>query len=211
MNKTSNETKAAEAPKPTPHTIDPSNAAKMWDWLQNRGGILIWSSANLSDPGVTWSMPARGKDGQPNTQKPHWGADKVIRHITDPAEVFVSVPKEVKRIRIALRRGSQGMSFKLTDASSQRVRKAVADVGEKYGTDAWYAFEGDEAVIYREDIRCPIARWVGNQPVSLVFAAQPDGSVRAEITTADGSKRVESEYGTEKLKTELTKEAILLS
>ena len=36
--------------------------------------------------------------------------------ITDPAEVVVDVPKEVKRFRVAIKAGAQGMLLKCSDA-----------------------------------------------------------------------------------------------
>lgn len=34
-----------------PCTCDEKDAAKIYDWLLRRGGIYIWRSVNLSNPG----------------------------------------------------------------------------------------------------------------------------------------------------------------
>lgn len=125
--------------------IRPEQAARFREWLRDRGGIAVWRSANLANPGASWSTPALQPDGTP-TPRPTWEAeDRPSRIITDPAEVEVVEPKEVKRFYVAVRRGSQGLSLKLTDGASRKVRAAV----EKAGPEAWYSFDyfTQEAVI----------------------------------------------------------------
>lgn len=163
---------------PEIHKIKPEHAARMWDWLQSRGGIAIWRSINLSNPGASWSSPAL-TDGKP-TPKPTWQcANEPERIITDPAEVHVTVPREVKRFRIALRVGSQGLMVKLTDGSSNRVREAVARAEEKYKTEAWYEFdyEMQEAVIYVEANSIPLAEWVAVPPLPSTETVADKGAV----------------------------------
>jgi len=121
-------------------TVSPENADRFRDWLQNRGGLAIWRSVNLSNPGASWTTPALP------TPKPTWEADShPERIVTDPAEVEVVEPREVRRFHVAVRRGSQGFTLKLTDASTRKVRAAV----EKAGDEAWYVFDysTQEAVI----------------------------------------------------------------
>ena len=139
------------------HVIAP-NAAKFWDWLQHRGGLAVWESINLSNPGASWTTPATHTDGSPAT-KPTWeAANTPARIITDPADVVVDVPKLMKRFHIAVRVGSQGMALKLTDASSDRVRREVA----KAGDDAWHEFDYDtqEALIFVPDTTVPITDYM---------------------------------------------------
>lgn len=122
------------------------SAAQIFDWLKNRGGIAVWKSINFSNPTGSWTTPYLDDKGVVKG-KPTWEADsKPARIITDPAEVWVMIPKEVKRFHIAIRAGAQGMSLKLTDGASRRVREAVA----KEGVGAWYAFDYamQEAVIF---------------------------------------------------------------
>ncbi len=121
------------------------DAPKILDWLKNRGGIAIWKSINLSNPTGGWTAPYLDDKGEVKG-KPTWEADSLARIITDPAEVWVMVPKEVKRFHIAIRHSDQGMSFKLAEGASRRVREVVA----KEGIGAWYAFDymAQEAVIF---------------------------------------------------------------
>ena len=122
------------------------NAPKFLDWIRNRGGLLIWDSANLSNPGASWTTPYKDTNGMIYT-KPTWEAKREpARHIIDTDKVMVQKHKEVKRIPIALRRGD-GLSIELTTHSSRKVRMAVDKVGE----GATYSFEDREAVIWSPD------------------------------------------------------------
>lgn len=140
-----------------PHRCIPSNAPKFREWITSRGGVAVWDSINLSNPGASWSSPALALDGSPTT-KPTWqAADKPSRIITDPAEILVDLPVEVKRFHVAVRRSSQGLSYKLTDASSRKVEAATA----KAGPEAWYEFDygSQEAVIYKPGRSIPLSEW----------------------------------------------------
>ena len=129
----------------SPHRIQPHAEAQIVHWLKTRGGIAIWNSANLSNLGASWTCPVLGEDGKP-APKPSWQAGRIIRTITDSNDVIVEIPKEVKRFHVAIRRGSQGMSLKCTDASTRKIRTACA----KAGDESWYEFDymTQEAVIY---------------------------------------------------------------
>lgn len=140
------------------------NAAKFADWIKNRGGIAIWKIQLIGGgPNNTksYSTPANKLDGSP-MDKPHWSVgNKPDEIVTDPAEVSVVIPKEVKRFHIALRMGSQGLVVKCTDASSRRIRAAV----EKAGKGAWYEFDysSQEAVIYQVEKEIPLKEWMESQ------------------------------------------------
>ena len=137
----------------------PENAPKFLEWLSSRGGIAVWRSVDLSDPSWSCSTPALTPDGQPY-EKPHWKADsKPEKIVTDPSKIQVLVAVEVKRFHVAVRRGSQGFSLKLTDASSRKVEKAVAAAG----SDAFYCFDymTQDAVILVPDPGSskPLSEW----------------------------------------------------
>ena len=119
------------------HVVAPENAAKFKLWLDTRGGIAIWDSADLSNPGQSWSTPVIDKDGAKHG-KPHWAAaHEPSRIITDIDEIEVHPAKEVKRFKIATRMGGNGLVIKLSAASSDKLRAAV----KKAGADAWYEFD----------------------------------------------------------------------
>lgn len=125
------------------------NAPKFADWIANRGGIAVWRSVNLSNPGASWSTPANQLDGT-STLKPTWQAgDKPHAIITSTDDVTVYVDKEIKRFRVAIRgTGPYGATFKCTDAASRKIKKAVADAGdEAYHT---FDYETQEAVVMVE-------------------------------------------------------------
>jgi hypothetical protein len=102
----------------------------MWDYLRTREGIMVWDSINLSNPGIQWLTPAKDEDGKTYT-KPTWQVSNTPSQIITKAEdVKVSIDKEVKRFHVATRMGSQGMSIKVTDGGTRKIRTEVAEAGE---------------------------------------------------------------------------------
>lgn len=133
------------------------NAQKYADWITNRAGLAVWYSADLSNLGLSWTTPVKTQDGE-EYQKPTWQASsKPSKIITDPAEVTVVRFVEKKRIRISTRMGSQGFKIKLTDASSQRLRKACAQI-----KDSHYYFDYDthQAVIIAPERLKTLKEWM---------------------------------------------------
>lgn len=115
----------------------PDAAERIKKWLAERGGIAVWQSIWLTDPGASWTTPALTEDGQPYP-KPIWKADdKPERIVTDPAEVEVVYDREVKRFHVGTRLGGTGLYIKVTDAGSARIHREV----EKAGEGAYYAFD----------------------------------------------------------------------
>ena len=138
-------------------TCTPENATKFLDWLKGRGGIAIWKSANLSNPGASWSTPALQENGGPTT-KPTWEASGTPEIITDVAEVIVLTFKEVKRFRVGVKQ--KGMGLRVTAAGTRRINAACA----KAGADAFYDFDysTQEAVIKVPDLRISLVEFVQN-------------------------------------------------
>lgn len=137
------------------HECAPENASTMLLWINTRGGVAVWRSINLSNPGASWSTPALTEDGKP-MGKPTWQADsEPERVITSADDIEVVTRREAKRFRIGVRR--TGLAFKLTDASSRKVRAAV----EKAGDGAGYAFdyETQQAIITVPDKKVPLSEW----------------------------------------------------
>lgn len=141
-------------------TVTSEHATKLASWIKDRGGVAVWKSVDLSDPGASSFTPAITVDGTPY-QKPHWKyANEPSKIVTKPEDVQVSVDKEVRRFHVAVRMGSQGLSMKLTDASSRKVREAVAKAGE----GAYYVFDyGDykNCVILAPEKTVPLTEWEG--------------------------------------------------
>lgn len=111
----------------------PEHAEKFALWIADRGGLAIWRSVDLSDLRASWTTPVLDPDGKPY-QKPHWKAGNTPEIVTDPARVGVYTEVLFKSIRVSLRRGSNGLSLKLTDASQRRVDVAMAACKEKHGS-----------------------------------------------------------------------------
>jgi hypothetical protein len=148
--------------RPEKHEVSPENASLFWDWLQNRGGLSLWRSINLSNPGETWTGPALEKDGSPK-RKENWQMENFPhRIITDPAEVVVVTRKEVERFRVAVRRGAQGLMDKLTDHSSAKLNRRLDHWTERNPDAARHFDYGtQEAVITVPDGRkVPLQEWM---------------------------------------------------
>lgn len=110
--------------------VSQENAAKFAQWILKRGGLAIWDSINLSNPGASWTTPVLNADGSPML-KPTWEASNApARIVTDMAEVVVVKDVEVKRFRVGVRMSGNGVSIKCTDGASRRIRSAVAKAGE---------------------------------------------------------------------------------
>jgi|SRR5579883_539130 len=169
-----------------PHECAPENAELMLKWVRERGGVAVWGSINFSNLGASWTAPLNDEQGN-RKPKPTWeAANEPERVITDPREIVVVVRREVKRFRIGVRRGGNGLSFKLTDASSRRVRAAV----DKAGEDATYQFDYDtqEAVILVPDKTVPLVEFVEGRgdapapdPMAARFKDTPDDKSQAKI------------------------------
>jgi hypothetical protein len=101
-------------------------------------GIQVWNSINLSNPGAQW-ITGMGPG------KPTWQVgnepDYVIR---DPWKVGVQGEEEVRRFRVGVRPSSNGLSIKVTDGGTRRIRAALAKYeGSRYEFD----YETQEAII----------------------------------------------------------------
>lgn len=126
-----------------------NNAELMAKWIKDRGGVAQWDSVDLSDQDREWLTPALNSDGKPYP-KPHWKcADRPTVIETNPKEIHLINPKEVKRFRIGVKMGDRGLSTKVTAGGTRRIRAAL----EKYGDESWYGFDyqTQEAVIYVPD------------------------------------------------------------
>jgi len=129
---------------------------KFETWIRDRGGVQVWRNLNLSNPSAgNQYTPATMVIKDPDDQKgyldsrigdivqyprPHWsvGAGEVITDIKRFR--FVKSFKELKRIRVALRRGD-GLNFCLTDGSQRKLDRALEKAQEKYD-DVTYRKDG---------------------------------------------------------------------
>ena len=144
------------------HRILAENAHQIWQWFQQRGGIAVWKSVDMSNPGRSWTTPIRDSEGKP-TPKQDWRMEGTPSlTITDPAEVVVDVPKEIKRFRVAIKTGAQGLLLKCSDSSSRRIRKEC----QKAGEESWYEFDyaTQEAVIFVPGESKPLPEFMRDFP-----------------------------------------------
>jgi|HubBroStandDraft_1064217.scaffolds.fasta_scaffold34755_2 hypothetical protein len=141
------------------YVVSEEHAAKIADWLKNRGGIAIWSTLAIGSSCESMTTPVRNADGSPTT-KPRWDMSTTpTRIITDMADVTVSYDVEVTRFHVGTRMGSQGMSLKVTDGGTRKIKREVAKAGE----GAYYAFDYGSycnAVIYKPAKMIPLMEWL---------------------------------------------------
>ena len=140
-------------------TTSMRNAKQLLTWIKERKGIAVWRSINLSNPGAETFTPVMNPSGTP-AMKPGWQfANEPAMIITDAADVCITLDKEVKRFHIAVRPCRNGLSLKLTDASTRKVETAV----EKAGKGAYYEFdyEAQEAVIMAPEKEMSLADYNG--------------------------------------------------
>jgi len=117
--------------------VAPDNAARFAIWLQSRGGLLVWNSADLSDPGASVTTPALTVGGEP-TASPGWKfPGPPARHVTSVDDVEVVIDRVVKRFHVAVRPSGNGLALKVTDAGSARIRREV----EQAGPGAYHRFD----------------------------------------------------------------------
>jgi hypothetical protein len=132
----------------------PGCREKFETWIKERGGVQVWDNVNLSDPGrgpaftpalqVVEVPEANGGINSIPYDSPSWryARGEVVQDIK--RFKFIKSFKEVKRFRVAIRMGGQGLSMKCTDASSRRIHKALDQYpGAVYRFD----YEWQEAVI----------------------------------------------------------------
>ena len=143
------------------HRVLAADAHQVWRWFQERGGIAIWRSIDMSTAGQSWTTPLRDSEGNPMPRQSWRMEEKPSLTITDPMEVLVNLPTEVKRFRVAVRAGRQGLLLKCTAAGSARIRRAC----ERAGEESWYEFdhETQEAVIYIPGDSKPLSEYIAEQ------------------------------------------------
>jgi hypothetical protein len=143
------------------HRILAENAVQIWKWFQERGGIAVWKSVDMTNAGRSWTTPIRDAEGNPMPRQDWRMEETPSLTITNPAEVVVDVPKVVKRFRVAIKVGAQGMLLKCSDASSRRIRREC----QKAGEESWYEFDyaTQEAVIFMPGESKPLPEFVANQ------------------------------------------------
>jgi len=129
-----------------------SNAPKMLSWLYTRNGIAVWKSIDLSRPSGQLLTPA-------DATKPAWWVGNVPTIITKSCEVEFTIDREIKRFHVAIRRSGNGLSLKLTDASTKKVHNAE----EKYDGYTIFDHETQEAVIMVTDRKITMESWVNEQ------------------------------------------------
>ena len=126
----------------------PCVRGKFEKWIKERGGVQVWNNLNLSNPDAGQQFTPALTEDDKEYQKPTGSVAKgeVIQDIGRFR--FVERMEEFKRFRVAVRRGSQGLSMKVTDGGSRRIRKECTNAREKYG-DSYYRFDysTQEAVI----------------------------------------------------------------
>ncbi len=120
-------------------------------WISERAGVIVWNNHDLSNPGAGCMFtPATTINGGAVDKElaPHW-AYRYGETVTDLARFrFVKEVKEVKRFRVAVRSGGNGLKVKCTDASSRKIKAACAKFSTEKGSAVYeFDYNTQEAVI----------------------------------------------------------------
>jgi hypothetical protein len=117
---------------------------KFEKFINERQGVLVFRSVDLSMPRGDMFLPKIGATGEDNALgKPHW-AYVLREHVTDIKRFrFVQKYREIKRCKISLQ-GPRGLRGKIetTPASTRRVRALQEKLSNQYAPqDVGYRFD----------------------------------------------------------------------
>jgi len=138
-------------------TVSAEYAEQVANWIDTGRGVAHWRSVDLSDLGANWLTPGDAD------MRPHWKADRqpaVIEH--DPEKVGVIAYEEATRYRVGIRLRGNGTGYKVTDASSDRIRRSLRKYGE--GSTYYFDYETQEAVILAPLATISLPEWIAGQP-----------------------------------------------
>lgn len=150
-----------------------ADASKALDWLNNRGGIAVWTNCNMSSQSLGGESytPALTADGKP-TLSPGWQfGNKPSRIVTDPTEVCVveyAVHSRVKTIP-----SKYGPPCDPIKRGRNKVDAALEQAGEgSYWQFDWnsrnYGSAWTDAVIYKRVGFSPLTTPVTENLVAVV-------------------------------------------
>jgi hypothetical protein len=136
----------------------PGVRSKFAEWIGTRGGVQVWNNINLSNPDAGKQFTpalqdvevpeAHGGVNRVPYPSPNWSVARGAVVTSLDAFRFVARMIEVKRFRVGIRMGRQGLSMKCTDAASRRIHRECDRAEEKYGTSYYrFDYETQEAVI----------------------------------------------------------------
>lgn len=130
-------------------TVYADSVDKVREWLKDKRGVAKWGSVDMSDMGWSCLTPARSTNGIPHP-RPSWKAtSEPVAVVEEESQITVLFPKEVYRFPVKVRIGDSGMRVKLTDNSSQRLRKELERMEDRHGKVSYsFDYETQEAVIY---------------------------------------------------------------
>jgi hypothetical protein len=115
------------------HRITPDQAPLIAQIFTERGGIAIWKANAPNRAGESWTTPIKGPNGEEIQKlRPHGSTrEKPDTIITDPKDVIVETPALFKRFPVGIQRSSDGLKYRLTDASLRRLQRVQAQAAKK--------------------------------------------------------------------------------
>lgn len=152
----------------TPHETVAESAHQIWRWLQERGGIIVWESQDMGNPGQSVTTPYRSADGSP-AGSPGWRYPTPTRHITDPADVVVLATRVLKTVPVRISR-ADGFRLIVANSSVDKLGRMVEKLRREHPTavDIWWVPTGDildhTADIVICDRTVPLADYIAANP-----------------------------------------------
>jgi len=115
--------------------ISKRQAADIYKWLTQHGGVNVWKSINLANPLGQWYTSVC------NSDIPSWQAAETPILVTNISDVFVIENEEVMEpIKLEIGRSYMKLSFEIKRPSAVLLETALA----RAGNDAYYEIDFDE-------------------------------------------------------------------
>jgi hypothetical protein len=145
--------------------VKPADAHRMLGWVRERGGLVVWESADLATAGDTVTAPWKDKAGSIKPA-PHWSYTTFFAHTTDPGVPVVEDVEEAGRWSVAFKRECRGM---LLRADSQRKVNLYMQRHKADPTNPpiYYTFEDREVVFHVIKATYPLDVWCQMHPASV--------------------------------------------
>ena len=148
-----------------PHIVTPENAARIWSWLQERGGIIVWQSHDLGNPSASVTTPAQNKDGTP-MGSPGWRYPEPTRLITDPTEVVVVKTELLEEMPITVK--PKGFRLVVTKGSERKCNARLKKLKFQHPRkNVWWTPSGDfmfpSVFFYIDTEEIPIEEYIKTQ------------------------------------------------
>ncbi len=169
--------------------FDSLEARTVCGWLNEKGGIEVWYSADLGSPGRTWAVPVNRSTGKPGD----WRTEAAPRlTIRDHSRVGIALRRLHAVVPVRIARTDSHLV--LTDASKRKLDAVMKGLGPDAGFEFTDDLAAPQVEVYERAMLVPLPRWmhdfdadlVGSGPADPEDVAGPEGAAeaRSRVRTA---------------------------